>query len=114
MQQHPLSDTINTAYQLTIPCSALDRRGKNTFTNYRLAHTRSIPMASLVPHLSFEHQHSLARPSCHRCGQLCLLPERTQYLHGRVCSSWQCDSCHTSFETSAAVPPVGNEYYSLT
>ena len=57
-------------------------------------------MTSRVPTLSFEHQHPLARPSCPRCGQLCLFPERIRYDNGRVSNSWECESCDTMFETA--------------
>jgi hypothetical protein len=59
-------------------------------------------MTSRVPTLSFEHQHPLARPSCPRCGQLCLFPERIEYDKGHVSNSWECEGCQARFKTSVA------------
>jgi hypothetical protein len=58
-------------------------------------------MTSRVPQFSFEHRHPLGRPSCPRCGQLCLFPEQIAYVNGRVSNSWKCENCSACFETSA-------------
>jgi hypothetical protein len=58
-------------------------------------------MTSLFPQLSFEHQDPLGRPSCPKCGELCLFPERMEFASGRVRNSWRCDSCSGRFETLA-------------
>jgi hypothetical protein len=60
-------------------------------------------MVPCFPRLSFEHQEPLGRPSCPKCGQLCLFPERMEYAPGRVLNSWQCDGCRARFQTSAAM-----------
>jgi hypothetical protein len=60
-------------------------------------------MASRFPRLSFEHQELLGRPSCPKCGQLCLFPERMGYTPGRIWNSWQCDGCTARFQTSAVL-----------
>jgi hypothetical protein len=60
-------------------------------------------MASHFPRLSFEHREPLGRPSCPKCGQLCLFPESMQYASGRVCNGWQCDGCTLRFQTSVAM-----------
>jgi hypothetical protein len=60
-------------------------------------------MTSRVPKLSFEHQHPLGRPSCPRCGELCLFPEQMGYSNGRVSNTWKCDGCNAAFETSASL-----------
>ena len=44
---------------------------------------------------------ALGRPSCPKCGELCLFPERMEFASGRVRNSWRCDSCSGRFETSA-------------
>ena len=85
------------------PIFTVDGRDKTTSISYESGHMRSNPMNSLIPHLSFEHQKSLGRPSCPRCGQLCLFPERMEYAHGRVRNCWHCDRCHAGFETSVAL-----------
>ena len=60
-------------------------------------------MTSLLPPLSFEHQSSLSRPSCPRCGELCLFPERMEYKSDHVWNSWHCDGCNARFQTSVAM-----------
>jgi hypothetical protein len=68
-----------------------------------------ILMTSRIPPLSFEHQAALGRPSCPRCGQLCLFPERMEYSPGRVRNSWQCDGCSERFQTSVMMPVVADQ-----
>ena len=62
-------------------------------------------MTSLFPQLSFEHQEPLGRPSCPKCGKLCLFPERIEYASARVWNDWRCDSCTLRFQTSVAMTP---------
>src|SRR5476651_304106 len=76
----------------TVPVFTIYGHDKNTSFNYQSEHMEGIPMTSLFPQLSFEHQNPLGRPSCPKCGELCLFPERMQFASGRVRNSWRCDS----------------------
>jgi transposase-like protein len=56
-------------------------------------------MRPLFPRLPFEHGRQLGKPSCPRCGNVCLFPELTKYEAGAIRSEWCCTDCTLHFET---------------
>lgn len=54
--------------------------------------------------MSYAHERYLGTPSCPKCGQLCIAPERSEYRNeSRITHAWLCDECE--FEFSTAIQP---------
>ena len=51
--------------------------------------------------MQYEHERYLGRPSCPQCGELCAIPEISQYeCDGQISHIWQCDACDGAFRTA--------------
>ena len=54
-------------------------------------------------HLRYLHERYLGRPSCPRCGQLLMAPERPEFSECfsgvQIRHFWLCDGCDNRFDT---------------
>ena len=59
--------------------------------------------------MEYAHEEYLGRPSCPKCGKLCILPEATAHDGERVIEHvWVCDSCGNEFRTAVKIASSPN------
>lgn len=51
--------------------------------------------------MRYLHERYFGRPSCPQCGELCTIPEFSQYQSdGQISHVWLCDVCDHEFRTA--------------